>query len=638
MADEYGRMKWSSYKVAATAEANRRIEAAIASSATILDFSDLSAMTRLPDTLAKAQEVREIYAGATRATGPVGSPFARRRLTDISVMAGLTKLTSLDLSSAPVSDLSALSGLSGLTSLNLSYTLVSDLSALSGLSGLTSLNLSYTQVSDLSALSGLSLLTSLNLTSQPVSDLSDLSALSGLSGLTSLNLRNRRVSDLSALSGLSGLTSLQLGNTSVSDLSALSGLSGLTSLDLSDTQFSDLSVLSGLSALTSLNLRRTEVLDLSALSGLYALTFLDLSETPVSDLSVLSGLPALTSLNLSNTQVSDLGFLMSFPLFASEQAKGLRYHNTPAANPQADRRLYFFSRLPALLCAIETVQYLKGTHPDFSEPKTVNGVGNGAGLAARLAEASPVEVVLEGGLLQVRNAGAPERLAPKELGLRVTALREQVAALLVECPGKQVSQDIVRRFERYAKALGHEEVTYLLLDGPIAALRGGLNDPFMTSGLDGGFLGLWAELVKMHDELRPLLLPREADDTLELRDDVTPEEVLEVARKVEDALVEAEADGLVGSSMVEAVQASADYTQVAKSSPEEKRNWLKRSVVALGGVVAKVLEGFDRIGKLSLAAVKVQAFLATPWGQALVEALRPLLDDILESFFGTKRR
>jgi hypothetical protein len=60
MGDEYGRMEWQTDKAAATAEAVRRIEAAIASGATVLDFADLIAMTRLPDELAKAQEVREI--------------------------------------------------------------------------------------------------------------------------------------------------------------------------------------------------------------------------------------------------------------------------------------------------------------------------------------------------------------------------------------------------------------------------------------------------------------------------------------------------------------------------------------------------------------------------------------------------
>jgi hypothetical protein len=344
-------------------------------------------------------------------------------------------------------------------------------------------------------------------------------------------------------------------------------------------------------------------------------------------------LSGLASLDLSTTHVSDLGFLMSFPLFASEQAKFLRYDNTPVANPQADRRLDLLSRLPPDRCAIETVQYLKGTHPDFGPPQT-NGLVNGdaTSLAARLAEASPVEVVLEGGLLQARNAGTPERLAPKELGQRETALREQVAALLDECRRKQVPHDIVRRFERYAKALGHEEVTYLLLDGPIAALRGGLNDPYMTSALDNGFLGMWAQLVKMHDELRPLLLPPVEDDLPDLRDDLTADEGIDLATQAEAALQEGVTGGVVDRSVVEAMQAATEYFKAAKSATEKKASWIKRGAVVLGAVVMSVLEISVDIGAYAEAALKVQEFLLTPAGQALVAALRPLWDVIKAIF------
>ncbi len=122
-----------------------------------------------------------------------------------------------------------------------------DLSPLAGLSGVTSLNLINTQVTDLSPLAGLSSLRLLDLTGTQVSDLSPVA---GLSGLTFLLLSYTQVSDLSPLAGLSGLTSLTLGDTNVSDLSPLAGLSGLTSLYLRATQVSDLSPLVGLTKLS----------------------------------------------------------------------------------------------------------------------------------------------------------------------------------------------------------------------------------------------------------------------------------------------------------------------------------------------------------------------------------------------------
>jgi len=105
MSDEYGRAEWQTDEAAASAEAVRRIEAAIASGATVLDFRDLIAMTRLPDELAKAQGVREIYTGEARARRAIPDKFFVRRLTNISALAALTKLTALDLSDTPVSDL-----------------------------------------------------------------------------------------------------------------------------------------------------------------------------------------------------------------------------------------------------------------------------------------------------------------------------------------------------------------------------------------------------------------------------------------------------------------------------------------------------------------------------------------------------
>lgn len=630
MGDEYGRMEWQTDEAAATAEAVRRIDAAIASGATVLDFADLSAMTRLPDALAKAQGVREIHAGEARAIRAIADKFFVRRLTNISALAGLTKLTSLDLGGTQVSDLSALSGLSGLAILNLKHTKVSDLAPLFGLSGLTSLDLTFTRVSELSALSGLSELTSLNLSSTVVSDLS---ALSGLSALTSLDLSRTQFSDLSALSGLSGLTSLNLSSTAVSDLSALSGLSGLTFLNLSDTRVSDLSALSGLSGITSLGLSDTKVSDLSALSGLSGLTELSVSYTKVSNLAALNGMSRLTLLDLSGTGVSDISFLLYLPLFASEQARFLSYENAAAANPKVDSRLDLLSRLPPDRCAIATVQYLKGTHPDFGTPQGNGLVNDGVtGLAERLAEASPVDVVLADGLLQARNAGAPERLAPKELGLRVTALREQVGELLHESRGKQMPEDLVRRFQRYAKALDHDEVTYLFLDGPIAALRGGLNDPYVTDGLDGGFVESWRALVTMHDELRPLLLPPEEDDLPELRKDVTVEEGIDLAAKAETVLQDAVNGGIVHPSIVEAAQAATEYFKAARDDVLQKPTWIKRGVSVLGGLFAKILEFPARLGLAAAGAIKVQEFLLTPAGQALVAALRPLWEVILRFF------
>lgn len=72
-------------------------------------------------------------------------------LTDITALAGLKNLLSLDLSATKVSDLTPLQSASRLRTLNLAYTPVSDVKPLSALKELESVDLTDTQVSDFSA-------------------------------------------------------------------------------------------------------------------------------------------------------------------------------------------------------------------------------------------------------------------------------------------------------------------------------------------------------------------------------------------------------------------------------------------------------------------------------------------------------
>lgn len=625
MSDEYGRAEWQTDSDAANAEAARRVEQAIATGAEVLDFADLTAMTRLPEVLAEAQGVRVIYAGGYSPASEFKYYHHPRTLLDIAPLSGLLGLTELNLRGTRITEATALSALERLIALDLSRTRIADVVALASLSSLTHLNLSDTRITDPEALSGLLQLTYLNLGHTRIADAA---ALSGLVGLTHLDLSSTMITDAAPISGLVRLTSLDLSNTVLSDAAPLSGLVGLMYLNLSGTRITDAEPLSAMVGLTSLYLSDTPISDAAGLASLVALTSLSLSYTRITDAAALSGLVSLNSLALRDTQVSDLGFLLNLREFVAERGKHLEYSSTPAA--QNDRRLDLLSRLPPDRCAVETMQYLKGTHPDFREPKGGEGVGR-ATLAAQLDAASPVELVVEGGRLQARNAGAPERLAPKELGTRIDALRGQVEAVLDEAKGKQMSEDIVKRFRRYAQALKGEEVTYLLLDGPIAALRGGVNDPYITGALDGGFVAMWRALVAMHDDLRPLLLPPEEDDLPELRDDVTAEEGIDLAEKAESALQEALEDGVVGASVVEAMQAATEYFKVAKVEAE-KKPLLLRGAIAVGGVLGAIVGLPAMIGAAAEGVMKVQAFLATPAGQALIAVLRPLWE-ILKGLF-----
>ena len=98
-------------------------------------------------------------------------------ITDISPLAGLTNLTSLNLQSNSITDISPLKGLTKLTQLYLGGNTITDLSALEGLSNLTTLYLWGNSITDVSPLEGLINLTRIDIGENPIQDTSPLCTL-----------------------------------------------------------------------------------------------------------------------------------------------------------------------------------------------------------------------------------------------------------------------------------------------------------------------------------------------------------------------------------------------------------------------------------------------------------------------------
>ena len=116
-----------------------------------------------------------------------------------------------------------------------------DLSVIANLKNLTSLQMAGVVIDDLSLLANLNQLISLTLYNgdQPL----DLSPLSGLVNLEALTLRNNRITDLSPLSGLIHLRYLDLEGNQITDATPLAGLTGLERLFLIDNPILDYSPL-----------------------------------------------------------------------------------------------------------------------------------------------------------------------------------------------------------------------------------------------------------------------------------------------------------------------------------------------------------------------------------------------------------
>ncbi|MDP3446775.1 MAG: leucine-rich repeat domain-containing protein [Eubacteriales bacterium] len=179
---------------------------------------------------------------------------------DITV-ANAEQVTELELSQMGVDknqpyihNLSALQHFKNLTYLGLGYAVQNandsllpvDLSPLAGLTKLESLQMGGLVIDDLSALSGLHNLMSLTVFNgeQPL----DLMPLAGLTNLQALTLRNNQIVDVSALGGLDKLIYLDLEGNQISDVTPLAGLTGLNRLFLSGNPISDYSALAAVRA------------------------------------------------------------------------------------------------------------------------------------------------------------------------------------------------------------------------------------------------------------------------------------------------------------------------------------------------------------------------------------------------------
>ena len=273
-------------------------------------------------------------------------------ITDITPLAGLTKLEMLSISKTKVSDLSAVAGLKNLTDLEIyedpvtsiapvahltklekfeAFSIPSnghalDITPLAGLTNLKELNLLDNGLSDITPLQNLTKLEQLNLVKNHITDITplhnmtnlwqlyltknqitDVTPLSGMgSKLKQLFLGNNKISDISTLGGLKHLDMLELNANPIKDISPLSNLSNLREVFLCGNNLTSLSPIAGLSSLTELYVEDNAITDISDLKGLSRLWLLDIPGNHVTDLSPLSGLKELREVCFDNNSIMDL--------------------------------------------------------------------------------------------------------------------------------------------------------------------------------------------------------------------------------------------------------------------------------------------------------------------------------------------
>ena len=230
-------------------------------------------------------------------------------ISDISALANLTNLQTLNLSGNSISDIGALANLTNLTELNLSGNkIISDISALGNLTNLQTLNLSNNNISDIGALASLTNLQTLYLSNN---NISDISALGGLTNLTELDWSYNKNISIGALANLPNLQTLDLSGNGIISIGELGSLPNLQTLNLSSNNISDISALGNLTNLQTLNWSYNKIIYISTLRNLTNLQTLNLSGNNISDISTLRNLTNLQTLNLSGNNISDISALRS---------------------------------------------------------------------------------------------------------------------------------------------------------------------------------------------------------------------------------------------------------------------------------------------------------------------------------------
>jgi Leucine-rich repeat (LRR) protein len=189
-----------------------------------VDYNDLENIDAL-EKLTNKEEVHNLY-------------FNETSISDIRALSGFCGLERVSFSkNTAIRDISALREKPELLEVNLCRNRISDISSLAGATKMKVLYLESNPIRNISALSEMRELYYLGLYETFVSDLKPLS---GLSDLQTLDLDETPVFNLAPLRECTGLETLYLRKTKVTDLSPLQGLPNLRKIDLRETLTNDL--------------------------------------------------------------------------------------------------------------------------------------------------------------------------------------------------------------------------------------------------------------------------------------------------------------------------------------------------------------------------------------------------------------
>lgn len=282
-------------------------------------IQDLSPIANLPLTVLRADD-NQLTSLPVLNTTLTYLGLKQNQLTDITPLAGLVNLSTLQLSDNLIQDLNPLSGLAKLNRLEINDNLLQNLDGLPNPSQLDWLFATNNFIADISGLTQQKELGYLYLSGNSITSLA---GLSDLPELRYLILDSNQISNLSGLELVPKLSLVRLQNNSINTIEALRNLPSITDLNVSGNQISDLSPLADMPSLQTLNISENPIgSGLSALAGSNPIDFLRADNAGIDNLSGIEGLTLLAGLRLDDNSITDIQPLANLPNLKSLSIDG----------------------------------------------------------------------------------------------------------------------------------------------------------------------------------------------------------------------------------------------------------------------------------------------------------------------------
>jgi Leucine-rich repeat (LRR) protein len=253
------------------------------------------------------------------------------QISDITPVAGLTKMKELHFAANQVEDIGPLAELVQLELLVFDNNQVNDLSPLKGLTRLLWLDFPNNPSGDLSSIANLRSLEYLDASENYISDIS---MLKNLKELDHLYLQNNEISDISVLVNFKKLLRIGLQKNNIRDIKPLAGLKSIKEIKLNDNQISDISPIANLDKLKYLDVSGNRISEIKALTKLKELSSLFLQNNDIYDISPLAGLAKLETVSLLNNCIRNIG-----PIAGVKSVTAMEYQHDFCNSPNLLKRI-----------------------------------------------------------------------------------------------------------------------------------------------------------------------------------------------------------------------------------------------------------------------------------------------------------